>query len=103
MYRDFVEHDSAYELLANAYLARATKPPAMKALTDYSNAGGRSPETLIEAREAAEGGRQAGGCDQDARAAGLYLSHGGRAAPKAWGPVYRSELSGRRDSGIYAP
>jgi len=46
MYRDFVEHDSAYEQLANAYLAKENKAAATKALIDYSNAGGRSPETL---------------------------------------------------------
>jgi tetratricopeptide (TPR) repeat protein len=48
MYRDFVERDSAYELLANAYLEKGDKTNGVKALTDYSSAGGRTPETLIK-------------------------------------------------------
>jgi tetratricopeptide (TPR) repeat protein len=46
MYPDFVERDSAYELLAAAYGAKGDKASAMKALQRYSAAGGRSPETL---------------------------------------------------------
>lgn len=48
MYRDFVERDSAYELLANSYLEKGDKANGIKALTDYSTAGGRTPETLIK-------------------------------------------------------
>lgn len=46
MYRDFVERNSAYELLANAYVDKGDKAAAMKALQQYSTAGGRNPETL---------------------------------------------------------
>jgi tetratricopeptide (TPR) repeat protein len=46
MYRDFVERDSAYELLSAAYVAKGDKPAAMQALQQYSAAGGRNPETL---------------------------------------------------------
>ncbi|HYI94971.1 MAG TPA: tetratricopeptide repeat protein, partial [Bryobacteraceae bacterium] len=46
MYRDFVEHDSGYEQLATAYLAKDDKAAATKTLADYSKAGGRNPETL---------------------------------------------------------
>jgi tetratricopeptide (TPR) repeat protein len=46
MYTDFVEKGSAYELLAEAYEAKADKPAAMAALAKYSDAGGRNPDTL---------------------------------------------------------
>jgi cellulose synthase operon protein C len=46
MYREFVERDSAYELLSAAYVAKGDKPAAMQALQQYSAAGGRNPETL---------------------------------------------------------
>jgi tetratricopeptide (TPR) repeat protein len=46
MYSDFVEHGSAYELLADAYEAKGDKPAAMGALAKYSDAGGRNPATL---------------------------------------------------------
>lgn len=46
MYRDFVEHNSAYEQLADAYLAKGDTSQGIKALAQYSAAGGRNPETL---------------------------------------------------------
>jgi tetratricopeptide (TPR) repeat protein len=46
MYRDFVERDSAYELLSAAYAAKGDKTAAMEALQKYSAAGGRNPDTL---------------------------------------------------------
>jgi tetratricopeptide (TPR) repeat protein len=46
MYRDFVEARSAYELLSEAQKAKGNTAGALDALQQYSNAGGRSPETL---------------------------------------------------------
>lgn len=48
MFRDFVEHGSAYELLADAHLEKGDKAAGIKALADYSAAGGRAPETLMK-------------------------------------------------------
>jgi tetratricopeptide (TPR) repeat protein len=48
MYRDFVERNSAYELLANAYLEKGDKAAGVKVLAQYSAAGGRNPETLMK-------------------------------------------------------
>ena len=45
LYPDFVEKGSAYESLANAYLAKDDKTAAMKQLEAYSRVGGRDPET----------------------------------------------------------
>jgi tetratricopeptide (TPR) repeat protein len=46
MYRDFVERDSAYELLSASQAAKGDKAAAMRALEQYSAAGGRNPDTL---------------------------------------------------------
>ncbi len=46
MYPDFVEAGSAYEALAQAYLAQNDKPKAIAELKRYSDIGGRQPETL---------------------------------------------------------
>ena len=46
MYRDFVEARSAYELLSEAQKAKGNTAAALDALQQYSNAGGRNPETL---------------------------------------------------------
>jgi tetratricopeptide (TPR) repeat protein len=46
MYRDFVEARSAYELLSEAQKAKGNAAAALDALQQYSNAGGRNPETL---------------------------------------------------------
>ena len=43
VYPDYVEAGSAYELLADAYLAKNDKPHAIAELERYSNIGGRSP------------------------------------------------------------
>jgi tetratricopeptide (TPR) repeat protein len=46
LYPDFVEGHSAYELVADAFLARGDKENARKQLEQYSEAGGRNPATL---------------------------------------------------------
>ncbi len=45
-YRDYVEADSVYEMLAQAYLAKGDKAAAMAQLDAYAATGGRGPETL---------------------------------------------------------
>jgi tetratricopeptide (TPR) repeat protein len=46
---DYVEDHSAYEALAEAYLAKNNKPAAMAELERYVKAGGRRPETIKKA------------------------------------------------------
>jgi tetratricopeptide (TPR) repeat protein len=46
LYPDFVEHGSAYELLAKLYLDKGDKARAMAQLEAYSKTGGRDPETV---------------------------------------------------------
>jgi tetratricopeptide (TPR) repeat protein len=45
-YPEYVEAGSAYELLAEAHLARGNKPAAVEELTRYARAGGRYPGLL---------------------------------------------------------
>jgi len=46
LYPDHVEHGSAYELVADAYLGKGDKAAAAKELALYSAAGGRNPATV---------------------------------------------------------
>ncbi|MEO7145336.1 MAG: hypothetical protein ABI165_17715, partial [Bryobacteraceae bacterium] len=46
IYPDYVEAASVYEALAKAYLAKDDKPLAMKSLAQYSQIGGRNPDSL---------------------------------------------------------
>lgn len=46
LYPDYVEKDSVYEMLAEAYLAKSDKPAAIAELERYAKAGGRSPRVL---------------------------------------------------------
>jgi tetratricopeptide (TPR) repeat protein len=46
IYSDYVEAGSAYEALAQAYLAQGDKPKAIAELKRYSDIGGRQPDTL---------------------------------------------------------
>ncbi|HEY2590775.1 MAG TPA: tetratricopeptide repeat protein [Steroidobacteraceae bacterium] len=46
LYPDYVYDDNAYELLADAYLARENRPKAIEVLRRYEHAGGRSPQLL---------------------------------------------------------
>lgn len=46
LYREAVEGESAYELIANAYLAKGDKQEARKQLAQYSSIGGRNPAIL---------------------------------------------------------
>jgi tetratricopeptide (TPR) repeat protein len=46
VYSDYVEAGSAYEFLANAYLAKDDKPHAIAELERYSQVGGRNPGLL---------------------------------------------------------
>lgn len=46
LYPEYVEAGSAYELLAEAHLARQNKPAAIAELDRYARAGGRSPDLL---------------------------------------------------------
>ena len=43
---DYVEQHSAYEALAQAYIAKDNKPAAITELERYVKAGGRNPETI---------------------------------------------------------
>jgi tetratricopeptide (TPR) repeat protein len=45
-YPDYVESNSVYELLANAYLEKGNKAAAIQQLEDYSHVGGRNPATI---------------------------------------------------------
>ena len=49
MYPDYVEDHSVYELLAEAYTAKDNKPAAMAELERYLKAGGRNPESILQA------------------------------------------------------
>lgn len=58
-YPEYVEAGSAYELLAEAHLARGDKAAAAEELERYARAGGRDPECLKRlARLHAEAGRK---------------------------------------------
>src|SRR5690606_36963029 len=58
-YPEYVEAGSAYELLAEAHLARGDKAAAAAELERYARAGGRNPECLKRlARLHAEAGRK---------------------------------------------
>jgi hypothetical protein len=46
IYPDYVEHNSVYELLAQAYTEKGDKASARKQLEAYSNIGGRMPPVL---------------------------------------------------------
>ncbi len=46
LFPEFVEDGSAYELLAEAYLAKGNRKAATEELERYARAGGRSPELL---------------------------------------------------------
>jgi cellulose synthase operon protein C len=46
LYPDFVETNSAYQIVANAYAAKKDDAGAMRILEQYSKAGGRNPDTL---------------------------------------------------------
>jgi tetratricopeptide (TPR) repeat protein len=46
LYPDYVEHNSVYELLADAYIAKGDKAAARKQLEAYSKTGGRAPATI---------------------------------------------------------
>ena len=46
LYPDHVDHGSAYELIADAYLGKGDKASAAKELGLYSAAGGRNPVTI---------------------------------------------------------
>ncbi len=46
LYPDYVEADSPYELVAEAYLKKNDKPAAIKQLEQYSSIGGRNPVVL---------------------------------------------------------
>ncbi len=46
MYPDYVESNSVYEMLSEAYAEKGDKKAALRALEDYSKQGGRSPATL---------------------------------------------------------
>jgi cellulose synthase operon protein C len=46
LYPDYVYDGNAYQLLAQAYLARQNRPGAIEALRRYEHAGGRSPQLL---------------------------------------------------------
>jgi tetratricopeptide (TPR) repeat protein len=47
LFPDFVEGQSAYEVVADAFVAKGDKENARKQLEQYSQAGGRNPATLI--------------------------------------------------------
>jgi tetratricopeptide (TPR) repeat protein len=48
LYPQYVEDANAYELLAEAHLAKGDKQAAAEVLTEYEKAGGHSPQTLKE-------------------------------------------------------
>jgi cellulose synthase operon protein C len=48
IYPDFVEGQSAYEAVADAFFAKGDRESARKQLEQYSKAGGRNPETLMK-------------------------------------------------------
>lgn len=48
LYPDFLEGYSAYEIVAEAFLAKGDKENARKQLEQYSQAGGRNPDTLMK-------------------------------------------------------
>lgn len=48
MYPDFVEPGNAYELIANAYIAKGDKPAAIDELLRWVHAGGRNPDSIMQ-------------------------------------------------------
>jgi tetratricopeptide (TPR) repeat protein len=65
MFPDYVEDHSVYELLAQAYTAKENKPAAMAELERYLKAGGRNPESILQAAKLLD----AAGRKKDAAAA----------------------------------
>jgi tetratricopeptide (TPR) repeat protein len=58
-YPDYVEDHSAYEMLAQAYLAKENKPAAIAELDRYVKAGGRNPESIkLLAKNLEEAGKK---------------------------------------------
>jgi tetratricopeptide (TPR) repeat protein len=47
LYPDFVEAGNAYEMVANAYIAKGDKPAAIQELLRYVHAGGRNPDSIM--------------------------------------------------------
>ena len=46
LYPDYVEHDSVYESLASAYLAKGDNAAAIDELERYVHIGGRNPDII---------------------------------------------------------
>ena len=60
LYPDYVEAGSVYEFVAEAYLAKNERKPAIEVLESYAKMGGRSPSTLkLLAKSLEESGRKA--------------------------------------------
>jgi len=58
-YPDYVEEQSVYEMLAQAYIAKSNKTAAIGELERYVKEGGRNPETLkLDAKLLAEAGNK---------------------------------------------
>jgi tetratricopeptide (TPR) repeat protein len=63
-YPDYVEDHSAYEALAQAYLAKGNKQGSIAELERYEKVGGRNPETLKQlSKQLEEAGRTAEAAD----------------------------------------
>lgn len=63
-YPDYVEDHSAYEALAQAYLAKGNKQASIAELERYEKVGGRNPETLKQlSKQLEEAGRTAEAAD----------------------------------------
>jgi len=59
LYPDYVEDHSAYEMLANSYLAKGDKAAAIAELERYLKVGGRNPDSIkLLAKELTDAGRK---------------------------------------------
>jgi cellulose synthase operon protein C len=61
IYPDYVEHNSVYELMAEAYRAKSDPASAIRELEKYANTGGRNPAVLkqLASLEEAAGDKRA--------------------------------------------
>lgn len=97
LFPDFVEGQSAYEVVAEAFLAKGDKENARRQLEQYSQAGGRNPSTLTKlAKWQEEAGDKKSAIQTLERL--IYIYPIGEELHKTLGNLYLSE--GKSDPAI---
>lgn len=99
IFPDFVEGQSAYEVVAEAFLSKGDKENARKQLEQYSKVGGRNPETLMKLAkwEQDAGDRQAAIATLERL---IYIYPLGEELHKTLGDLYTAE--GRPEKAVRA-